>query len=88
MSETKNKNWESREIGALWKKESKADKTKRFMTGNINFFGEKIPIIIFLNNRKLDKTYKPDVDKKDWPDFIIYRDEKSVKDTIEGKDSA
>lgn len=77
MSDKKQKkNWEDFEIGALWGREAKSDPTRKYMAGYINFFGQKIPIIIFPNRKKTDKNYKPDIDKKDWPDAHIYRDEK------------
>lgn len=79
MSDKQKKNWEELEIGALWGKESK-DKSRKFMSGYINFFGQKVPIVVFPNRKKTDKDYKPDLDKKNWPDAHIYRDEKEEVD--------
>ena len=58
-----NKNWQDREVGALWKHD---DKTPRYC-GYVCIEGEKRRVIIFKNNHK--KT-------PNQPDLKIYSDER------------
>lgn len=54
MAEKQKNEWEGREIGALWVKESKND-NKKFMTGTVN----GVEVVIFPNKFKEKGDNKP-----------------------------
>ena len=49
--------WDEREVGALWKKESKAG--KKYYFGNLTIEGKKINIVGYANEKKSEN--QPDV---------------------------
>lgn len=65
--------WDKKELGVLWKKESKASGQK-YLTGTINLkelgFDEDVPVIVFSNKNKQKDTH---------PDLRIYLSEKRDK---------
>jgi len=67
MSDNTNNEWEKREIGALWTKESK-NSGKKYFSGHFKIqteFGEdkRIPVVAFFNKDKKSENA---------PDFRIY----------------
>ena len=54
----------SEKIGALWVKENKNG--KKYLSGEIEFNGEKVRIVIFKNTYKKEKKH---------PDYIIKKSE-------------
>ena len=70
---TKNGDWDKKELGVLWKKESQTSKEK-YLTGVINLknlgFDKDVSVIIFSNKHKNKDTH---------PDLRIYLSEKRTK---------
>jgi|10_taG_2_1085330.scaffolds.fasta_scaffold00617_16 uncharacterized protein (DUF736 family) len=62
MSTEKNNEWQERELGALWKRQSG---DKKYLTGKIkNSDGSTQSVVIFKNKFK---------DKENQPDFRVYK---------------
>jgi len=80
MSENKNENnWNQREIGALWTKQSRSG-SQKYMTGHFkNSQGEKIDVVIFSNKDKKNEKA---------PDFRIYVSEKTKPETQQSRQSS
>lgn len=70
MTTTNTTNWDNKELGVLWKRESQTKKEK-YLTGVINLkslgFDKDVSIIIFSNKTKKKDTH---------PDLRIYVSEK------------
>ena len=62
--------WDKKELGVLWKKESKT-KGEKYLTGTVNLkslgFDQDVPVIIFSNKNKKKDTH---------PDLRIYLSER------------
>ena len=50
MAENQKSEWEEREVGALWKKQSRAG--QKYLSGKVKVGGEEVSVVCFTNDNK------------------------------------
>ena len=80
-NQNKNNEWQQRELGALWKKQSP---TQKYLSGHVKIDDgmggeETVQLIIFANKNK---------QKDNHPDFRIYKSQPMSKRTTSGESPA
>ena len=61
MAENQKSEWQEREVGALWKKQSRAG--QKYLSGKVKVGGEEVSVVCFTNDNKKNPNH---------PDFRLY----------------